>query len=71
DSWTETGDKDRDLNSANDERIYSGHSSPQKQVRSQQPPPSAGTLDSYNDNAFHRKPPSATVNGQDDDFFDS
>ena len=58
------------MNMEPDDRIYSGHESPQKPLRSQ-PPPSAGTLDSYNDNAFHRKPPSATVNGQEDDFFDS
>lgn len=75
DSWLEDG---MDHGDGVEGRIHSGYSSPQKHVHSNhqlRPTVSASTVDSF-DNAFGRKPPSAsntrTINvAGADEFFDS
>lgn len=82
DSWL--SDNNNNNNNKNDEdsrsgdsgeRIYSGRSSPKKQSKEGLTRGiSSRTIDSY-DNAFNRKPPSASHihnhDSQQDDFFDS
>lgn len=75
DSWLDGSNNNSDA----DERIYSGRTSPRKfynENSNTKPPPSASTIDSF-DNAFNRKPPSASaprhphLKEERDDFFDS
>ena len=81
DSWLEGDNDAEDFNSDTGERIYSGRTSPKKRFHGEgnadiQRGISASTIDSF-DNAYNRKPPSASKKGavdtvqEKDDFFDS
>lgn len=73
DSWL-NGDNNKEEGSEAGDRIYNGRSSPTKNPNVRDCPPSASTVDSY-DNAYNRKPTSASravqITSQTDDFFDS
>ena len=82
DSWLDDDNNAEDINSDSGERIYSGgRTSPKKRYHGEGSANihrgvSASTIDSF-DNAYQRKPPSASRHGtvdtvqEKDDFFDS
>jgi len=80
DSWLDGDNNNRPGGSIDsEENIYNGRSSPQKQFNPSKSGInrgiSANTIDSF-DNAYNRKPPSASLHNtanddKNDDFFDS
>ena len=81
DSWLGDDNNNEDFNSDTEERIYSGRTSPKKRYHGDDKAPvhrgvSSSTIDSF-DNAYNRKPPSASMRNtvdpvqEKDDFFDS
>lgn len=71
DSWL-NGDNNNNNEDQSEpgDRIYDGRSSPSKNLNNRDCPPSASTVDSY-DNAYNRKTRAAQITSQTDDFFDS
>ncbi|XP_071161329.1 uncharacterized protein LOC143069502 isoform X1 [Mytilus galloprovincialis] len=74
DSWLNGDDNNNDNPSEPGDRVYNGRTSPSKNTNHRECPPSASTVDSY-DNAYNRKTSGKTraeqINSQTDDFFDS